>query len=285
MPAWDEAAVAAAAKRLRLGLDPRRRRHGAGTRLGSGPGASMEFHDHRAYLPGDDLRHLDWGVFARSDQLVLRRHRIEVSPVLEILLDASLSMDAHPQKFAHAAALAALLGTLAEMDGSRPRLWALGESPRRLGGAGGSQAWRSELRDLRCTGAAGPAGKPPPLQAGSERVLISDGLAVAGGAAVVRHLGAGAGRLCLLQVLTHHERNPAALGAVRLEDVEGGILDLVHDDSACNAYRERLARHQAGWQTALTGRGAGLIACAVEDGLDGSIAAMVTCSVLEARSP
>lgn len=285
MPAWDEAAVAAAAKRLRLGLDPRRRRHGAGTRLGSGPGASLEFHDHRAYMPGDDLRHLDWGVFARSDQLVLRRHRVEVSPVLELLIDASLSMDAHQGKFTHACALAALLGTLAEMDGSRPRLWALGDRPRRLGGAGGGQAWRNELRGLVASGAAGPSGKPPPLQAGSDRVLISDGLAPEGGAALVRQLGAAAGRLCLLQVLVRDERAPQPLGAVRLEDVEGGALDLVHDDAVCSAYRERLARHQAGWQAALTGRGAGLIVCAVEDGVAASVTALVKAGVVEARTP
>lgn len=284
MPTWDEAAVAAAAKRLRLGLDPRRRRQGAGTRLGSGPGASMEFHDHRAYLPGDDLRHLDWGVFARSDQLVLRRHRVEVSPVLELLLDTSLSMQAYPQKFSHAAALVALLGTLAEMDGSRPRIWALGDGPRRLGGAGGSQAWRSELRALTCIGVAGPSGKPPPLQAGSDRLLISDGLTPEGGAAVVRHLGAGAGRVSLLQILTNAERSPVPLGAVRLEDVEGGALDLVHDEAMCSAYRERFARHQSGWQAALSGRGSGVVICSVDEGLDGSVAALVKCNVVEART-
>jgi uncharacterized protein (DUF58 family) len=285
MPTWDEAAVAAAAKRLRLGLDPRRRRQGAGTRLGSGPGASLEFHDHRSYMPGDDLRHLDWGVFARSDQLVLRRHRVEVSPVLEVLIDCSLSMDAHPRKFAHAAALAALLGTLAEMDGSRPRLWSMGNGTRRLGAAGGSQAWRNELRGLTAQGSAGASAKPPPLQAGSDRILISDGLAPEGGAAVVRQLGGGAGRICLLQVLTREERAPTPLGAVRLEDVEGGALDLVHDESVCTAYRERLARHQAGWQAALSGRGAGLVSCHVEDGIEGSVAALVKAGVVEARTP
>jgi uncharacterized protein (DUF58 family) len=285
VPTWDEAAVAAAAKRLRLGLDPRRRRQGAGTRLGSGPGASLEFHDHRSYMPGDDLRHLDWGVFARSDQLVLRRHRVEVSPVLEVLLDASLSMDAQPGKAAHAAALAALLGTLAEMDGSRPRLWSLGDGARRLGGGGGGQAWRSELRALACHGAAGPAARPPPLQAGSDRVLISDGLAPEGGAALVRQLGNGSGRICLLLVMTRAERAPSPLGAVRLEDVEGGVLDLVHDEATCTAYRERLARHQAGWQAALSGRGAGVVDCTVENGLDGAIAALVKAGVAEARTP
>src|SRR4051812_27231351 len=124
MPAWDEAQVADAARRVRLSVDPRRRRHGQGVRLGAGPGASLEFHDHRPYVAGDDPRHLDWGVYARSEQLVLRRHRQEVSPRVEVILDLSASMAATPAKCSLATAIAALVMTLAEADGARPTLWA-----------------------------------------------------------------------------------------------------------------------------------------------------------------
>ena len=113
MPAWDELAVRQEAGRLRLGLDPRQRREGAGMRLGAGPGASLEFHDHRNYQPGDDLRHLDWAASARTGSLILRRHRKEVLPRLEILVDGSASMAAHPGKLALATGLAALMATLA----------------------------------------------------------------------------------------------------------------------------------------------------------------------------
>ena len=282
MPTWDEAAIAGALKRVRLGVDPRRRRTGSGARLGAGPGASLEFHDHRAYVAGDDLRYLDWGVYARSDQLVLRRHRQEVSPRIEVLLDASLSMGANPAKAALAAGLTALVASLAQADGARPLLWAAGERWRRIGEGG---EWRPALRTLGWVGAAGLEQRPAPtLAPGGERVLISDGLCPAGGAEVVRSLGNGAGRICLVQVLTAAEREPSVIGAARLEDVEGGAADLVLDDAACAAYRERLSRHQGGWQAALAGRGAGLVTCTVEEGLEGALRVLLAAGVLEPRS-
>jgi uncharacterized protein (DUF58 family) len=149
MPAWDESAVAVHAARLRLAVDARRRR-GVGARLGQGPGASLEFHDHRAYTPGDDLRHLDWAVAARTDQLVLRRQRQEVSPRLELLVDGSASMALTPAKAALAAGIAALLAHLAEADGARPRLWWCGAQAQ-----ASESAWRTLLRQGICAGTSG----------------------------------------------------------------------------------------------------------------------------------
>lgn len=274
MPAWDEAAVIGSARRLRLAADPRRRRMGEGARLGAGAGASLEFHDHRAYAPGDDLRHLDWSAYARSGQLVIRRHRKEVSPRIEILLDASASMAVDAAKMALASTLAALCATLAERDGGRPRLWGLSDAARTLG-----TDWRGGLRRLGCAGAAGPA-CPTALAPGAERILISDGLCQDGPAAIVRRLGAEAGSLCLVQVLTRRELAPAPLGAVRLVDVEGGEADLIADEGAVATYRERLNRLQAGWTTALSGRGAGLCTVTVEDGFDNAVRRMVRHSML-----
>ncbi|GDY14715.1 hypothetical protein LBMAG53_35930 [Planctomycetota bacterium] len=276
---WPAAAVATAAARLRLGLDPRRRRQGAGTRLGQGPGASLEFHDHRAYAPGDDLRQLDWKVYARSGSLVLRRHRVEVAPRLEILLDGSASMAQPPAKAALAAALTALLCTLAESDGLRPHLWLLGDQPHQVGGN-----WRIALGKQVPAGAGGlEAATGAGLMPGAERVLISDGLCVSGGPAVVRRLGAGAGRICLIQVMSRSELDPAALGAVHLMDVEGGASDQLVDPPAVAAYRQRLARHQAGWHQALAGRGAGVAGIAAEDGLDAAIRRLLANGIVAMR--
>src|SRR5215469_3866564 len=55
-------------------------------------GFSQEFAEYRAYNEGDDLRHVDWNVFARTDRLYLRRFRGETNTLLTILLDASNSM-------------------------------------------------------------------------------------------------------------------------------------------------------------------------------------------------
>src|SRR5208283_4347679 len=55
-------------------------------------GFSQEFAEYRAYTPGDDLRRVDWNVYARTERLYLRRYRGETNSLLTILLDASNSM-------------------------------------------------------------------------------------------------------------------------------------------------------------------------------------------------
>jgi uncharacterized protein (DUF58 family) len=55
-------------------------------------GFSQEFAEYRAYNPGDDLRHVDWNVYARTERMYLKRFRGETNSVLTVLLDASNSM-------------------------------------------------------------------------------------------------------------------------------------------------------------------------------------------------
>jgi uncharacterized protein (DUF58 family) len=56
-------------------------------------GFSQEFAEYRAYSPGDDLRHVDWNVFARTERCYLKRYRGETNSLLTVLLDASNSMN------------------------------------------------------------------------------------------------------------------------------------------------------------------------------------------------
>jgi uncharacterized protein (DUF58 family) len=55
-------------------------------------GFSQEFAEYRAYSPGDDLRHVDWNLFARTERCYLKRYRGETSSQVTVLLDASNSM-------------------------------------------------------------------------------------------------------------------------------------------------------------------------------------------------
>ena len=55
-------------------------------------GFSQEFAEYRSYTPGDDLRYVDWNVYARTDRLYLKRYRGETNTLLTVLLDASSSM-------------------------------------------------------------------------------------------------------------------------------------------------------------------------------------------------
>jgi uncharacterized protein (DUF58 family) len=61
-------------------------------------GFSQEFAEYRAYAPGDDLRYVDWNVFARTERCYLKRYRGETNTLLTVLLDASNSMkySSHP---------------------------------------------------------------------------------------------------------------------------------------------------------------------------------------------
>jgi uncharacterized protein (DUF58 family) len=79
-------------------------------------GFSQEFAEYRAYVPGDDLRHVDWNLFARTERCYLKRYRGETNSQLVLLLDASNSMQytsGPPKKMDYARFLAASLFYLA----------------------------------------------------------------------------------------------------------------------------------------------------------------------------
>jgi uncharacterized protein (DUF58 family) len=75
-------------------------------------GFSQEFAEYRAYTPGDDLRHIDWNLFARTERCYLKRYRGETNSQLTVLLDASNSMQytsGPPSKMDYSRYLAAAL--------------------------------------------------------------------------------------------------------------------------------------------------------------------------------
>jgi uncharacterized protein (DUF58 family) len=79
-------------------------------------GFSQEFAEYRAYTPGDDLRHVDWNLYARTERCYLKRYRGETNSQLTILLDASNSMQytsGPPRKMDYARFIAASLFYLA----------------------------------------------------------------------------------------------------------------------------------------------------------------------------
>jgi uncharacterized protein (DUF58 family) len=79
-------------------------------------GFSQEFAEYRAYVPGDDLRHVDWNLFARTERCYLKRYRGETNSQLVVLLDASNSMQytsGPPKKMDYARFIAASLFYLA----------------------------------------------------------------------------------------------------------------------------------------------------------------------------
>jgi uncharacterized protein (DUF58 family) len=81
-------------------------------------GFAVEFATHREYSPGDDLRHIDWKVWSRSDRLYIKEYEEETNLKCTILLDASKSMRYGPEwsKFDYAATGAASLAYLLQQQ-------------------------------------------------------------------------------------------------------------------------------------------------------------------------
>jgi uncharacterized protein (DUF58 family) len=80
-------------------------------------GGGIEFADHREYTPGDDFRYLDWNVFARHGELLLKRFQEEEDLHVYLLLDCSRSMAfGDPSKFDYVRQVGAALAYIALAD-------------------------------------------------------------------------------------------------------------------------------------------------------------------------
>jgi hypothetical protein len=95
-----------------------------GERRSKARGRSVEFEDFRQYVHGDDLRHVDWNVFARLDRFFIKVFQEEQDLALHIVLDASASMDAGtPSKLLFAQRTAMALGYLGLVNNNRVAIW------------------------------------------------------------------------------------------------------------------------------------------------------------------
>jgi hypothetical protein len=223
-----DCARAAAAYRLVLPGSPLAGR--LGDRLGKGTGSSLEFMDFRDYVPGDDLRHVDWRAYARTDQLKVRLFREEISPSLDIVLDVSPSMAVSEAKRTAVLDLAEAARYWTERAGGRPRI---------LLGGGGVLVPGAEVSF------AGPDAWLPrvPLRPRMLRMVISDFLVPEDPTPLLRRFARGASHCYVLQVLDPWEAAPEAEGERTLIDCEADArLDIVLDTATVTRYRERLGR-------------------------------------------
>src|SRR5687768_13092025 len=116
-----------------------------GERRSRRKGQSVEFADFRQYVPGDDLRFIDWNLFARMERLYLKLFLEEEDLHFYALVDASMSMDfGEPTKLAYAKQLAASLGFIGLCRADRVKIESLGTSSRQPGPTlrGRASLWR-----------------------------------------------------------------------------------------------------------------------------------------------
>lgn len=223
--------VQQAAARYQLGL-PRMPVSGrSGELLGRGTGSSLEFQEYREYQIGDDIRHLDWAAYARTDAMMVRLYREEISPRMEILLDASRSMTSVDPT-----------GSLSESDSmkasrsatrrfvraaGRQSRWSTGaDSDHRSHAARKPLPFESHegLNTLRFDGSRSLRealdDHAIPLKRQTVRVVISDFLFPHDPDLLMRRLAGDASVLWVLQVLNAWEAKPTTLGGRKLVDLE-----------------------------------------------------------------
>jgi uncharacterized protein (DUF58 family) len=241
---------------------------GGGPSFSRRAGGSLEFRDHRDYEPGDDLRHLDWSVFARSDKLAVKQFHEEISPFVDLVVDGSRSMSLGGTRKAEAAlAIAAMLASAASNSGFPYALTIAGEGMRTLAtGNRRPTSWEPFALDFAGTPAGAIISGARSLRPLSIRFFISDLFWTGEPQAVAGALAQGATALVFIQVLGSADAAPQARGGWRVVDVESGEWREVFFDAVAAAqYREALARHRELWDEAARQARALVVRCIAEE--------------------
>ncbi len=221
-----------------------------GTRISRRAGGSLEFRDHRDYEPGDDLRHLDWSVFARSDRLTVKQFHEEISPFVEILVDGSRSMALAGTRKAEATLAIAAMLAAAAVNAAFPYALSLVRDrlQRVAGGSAPPTSWNAITFDHAGTPAGAIASEARTLRPLSMRFFISDLLWPGEPQAVAAALAQNATATVIIQVLGTDDANPELRGGWRVVDAETNEWrEVFFDASAAAQYRDALARHRELW--------------------------------------
>jgi hypothetical protein len=254
-------------------------------------GRSVEFDDFRDYAPGDDLRHVDWNLYARLDRLYLKLFREEEDLAINILVDASASMDlgvpgklVQSHRLAFALAAAGLMGhnrvSVATFAPRRPGVPTLS----RLAPLRGRRSMRhvgqfliDSLKASRTDRPAGPTNPDEAFNAAMRTfassigrrgvsIILSDFLSPRsidpGLAAIGARTLAGHTDTWCLQILSPQELDPDAAtsqglhGDVQLTDVESmESAPVTITPETIRGYRERFEQSRAELKAACNGRG------------------------------
>ena len=200
-----------------------------GERRSKRKGQSVEFADFRSYVAGDDLRSLDWNLYARLDKLIVKLFLEEEDLHFFTLIDASLSMDfGTPTKLQYAKQLAAALGFVGLIRTDRVRIETLGQSVHHRGPVlrGRRGVWRmidflDSIQPGETTSLAEGVKNFCLRNAGKGIVvLISDLMDKDGYEAALRYLVSQRMDVYVIQVLSQEELDPDVKGDLKLVDCE-----------------------------------------------------------------
>ncbi len=224
-------------------------------------GTSIEFADYRNYTPGDDLRRLDWNIYARLDRPLTKLYEDEEDLSVHVLLDVSASMDWPPldlgageqHKFDYARRLAAGLAYVSLTTNDRLLITALTDGGlTHFGPARGRGYGVPMLNYVSGLRASGTVDLNEMLRADALRsgrpglcLIISDLFAPDGFLDGLNALLAKGHEIGIVHVLSPDEIEPPLAGDLRLIDVETGAAQEVSIDGAM---RDLYIKRVNGWR-------------------------------------
>lgn len=229
-------------------------------------GQSVEFADHRQYSAGDDLRFLDWSIYARLDRLMIKLFQEEEDLHVYLLMDASASMDyGRPNKFRYAQKVIAALGHIGLVNMNRVGVGCFSSTlDRVLRPERGRRNLPKLVRFLEET----PCQGTTDLGAACKRfamehtrsgvvVLVSDFLDRRGYEDAVRFFVARRMDVFCLHLLSPQELDPPLAGDLRLVDAEDGdVTEITVSGPLLAAYKKNLGAFMGGLRDFCHTRGA-----------------------------
>ena len=230
-------------------------------------GYSAEFSQYRHYRPGDDLKYVDWKLFARSDRFYTKQYRETTNLVAHLAVDASGSMGFSGangvSKLAYARLLAAAVASLLMGQGDGVGLLVYDQTVRQfIGGRSGRSHLRSLLVALSKLQASGQTAAAP-LKRATELLkrrglicvfsdLYDDDAAL--DVELRRALGMGH-EVALFHVLTREELVLQLPDEAEIEDLESGATLITRPADARRSYEQRLNEFLDAWRRRCTGYG------------------------------
>ncbi len=202
-----------------------------GERRSKRRGQSVEFADFRNYVIGDDLRFIDWNIYARLDKLFIKLFLEEEDLALYVLIDTSKSTDfGDPNKLMYMKRVAAALGYVGLVNYNRVSISAMGENM--VADTGGMRGRRRVSTMLDFIDKLEPSG-PSNFAAACKRfalthrskgvlVVLSDFFDKSGFENGLRYITGGKYDTFAVQILSPQEIEPELTGDLKLKDIEDG---------------------------------------------------------------
>ena len=232
---------------LKLAL-PSARTGFEGRSIGRRTGNALEFAEYRDYQPGDDIRRLDWGVYARKEQLMVRQFNEEVDPRCDVVLDCSASMAIASGSADEALGLAALLALAGENAGFSLALWFAKEKWLQAEHPERPQEWPDISFDSSSSPGESIHAFPGGFHQRGIRIVISDFLWPLPPMEFLHRICEGAQRCWLLRLEPFSLPRMEEHGAFAVTDAETGeTRECIWDEAMLARYEARLHSHRDQW--------------------------------------